>query len=367
MFTISLNQKAKIASMCGFASGRVNPIFELVHIETSGSTIIISACNGAQYSSIILEADVEEEVDFCVSAKRLAVVTTALAGTEAKFSLKDGNLIVTSGRSRLKVQTFNSSEYPDMQTVLAPQSLISLTIGQLESMVNQANYCVANSDVRSYLCHMNLQINEDHTVVVCATDGHRLSQISQSLTSSAGSGSYLVPTTLFQAVISQKLDLGERCEIAFSEGKASISAQNFKIVSTLGDGQYPDIQRVIPTDTSDNNATFNLKSLSELTKRVHAVASLEKNQVIKLNFFTTGHCELAVESSEKGNEFCEVINLTKHTINTDMIIGVNSKYLLEALSKQSGDEVTFILNTQSAIRIKSEREKLITLVMPIRC
>ncbi|WP_076414916.1 DNA polymerase III subunit beta [Shewanella sp. UCD-KL12] len=366
MFTISLNQKAKVASMCGFASGKVNPIYEQVHIETSGSTVIISACNGVQYCSVSLEADVQEQIKFCVSAKRLAVVTTALAGDRAKFTLKEGNLIVTSGRSRLKVQTFNSKEYPDMQPIASPESRITLTVGELESMVNQASYCVASSDVRAYLCHMNWKIFEDHTVVVSATDGHRLSQISQSLTSSAGSGSYLVPTTLFQAVISQKLDLEDICEVAFQDGKASITAQNFKIVSTLGDGQYPDIERVIPTDTT-SKATFDLNELSDLVKRVHAVASLEKTPVIKFHFITSGHCELTVQSSEKGNEFCESINLKDHSLSSDMTIGVNSKYLVEALSKQSGSEVMFILNTQSAIRIQSEMAKLVTLVMPIRC
>lgn len=364
MFTISLEQKSKIASMCSFASGKINPIFEQVRIESNGETVRFSASNGVQYSSILLDANVQEEVSFCVSSKRLEVVTTALASDNAKFTLKDGSLIVTSGRSRLKLQTFSSKEYPDMESVTA-QSRITLTIGQLTQMVNQASYCVANGDVRNYLCHMNWKIYDDHSVTVCATDGHRLSQIHQCVTSSQGTGSYLLPTSLFQAILSLKLDHNEQCEILFSESKASVTVPNFELVSTLGDGKYPDINRVIPTDYT-NKGTFNLEAITNLAKRVNAVAVLEKNPVIKFTFKTTGVCMLEVNSPIKGDEFCETIDLNSFCLEDDFSIGVNSKYLVDALSKQIGEEVTFILNHHSAIKILSDQENLITLVMPVR-
>lgn len=365
MFTISLDQKTRISAICNFANGKVNPIYEQVRIESSvnNGTVLFSACNGSQYSTFTLEADVTEDANYCVSSKRLSVVTTALAGDKAKFTLKENDLFVTSGRSRLKLQTFNAQEYPNMES-FEPECRIETTIGQLTDIVNSASYCVANADVRAYLCNMNWQIVQNMPTRICATDGHRLSMTHEQFSVCEGDGSYLLPTSLFQHVLGLKLASDSHCVITFSAGKACVKTPQYTMLSTLGNGCYPNVDRIIPTDNT-KSVTFKLDELADLSKRIHAVAMLEKNPTIILTFSTQNQCQMQVKSANS-DDFTDELDLVDSALTEEFVIGINSKYLLDAISKQSGENVTLILNHVGAIKIVSENEKLITLVMPTR-
>ncbi|QIR16303.1 DNA polymerase III subunit beta [Shewanella aestuarii] len=366
MFTISLDQKTRISAICNFANGKVNPIYEQVRIEANSveGKVMFSACNGNQYSTFTLNAEVQEDARYCVSSKRLLIVTTALAGENAKFAIKDNDLFVTSGRSRLKLQTFSASDYPNMETFDAPKCRIETTIAQLANIVSQASYCVANADVRAYLCNMNWQISENMPVRICATDGHRLSMTHEQFPVSEGAGSYLMPTSVFQSVLALKLNGNDQCVITFSSNHACIEVPNYSIMTTLGEGVYPNVDRIIPNDNS-KSITVNLAEMTDLARRLHAVAQLEKNPTIRMCFKTNGQCEMQVKSAN-GDDFTDEIDLVDSSLTEEVIVGVNSKYLLDAITQQSGENVTMRLNLVGAIKIISDNQNLITLVMPTR-
>ncbi len=58
MFTMSLDNKSRIQTICNHANSKINPIFELVLIEAKNDEVTFSASNGAQYNSLTLPAQV---------------------------------------------------------------------------------------------------------------------------------------------------------------------------------------------------------------------------------------------------------------------------------------------------------------------
>jgi DNA polymerase-3 subunit beta len=361
MFTLSLANKNRIQTICSHANSRINPVYEMVLIEAENNQVRFSASNGAQFNSLTLPAQVSENISFTLSAKRLSAVLNALSTETAKFEVKGESLFMTSGKSKLKSPIFNASEYPSAPAIVSPISTIQCTISQLAALFNSASYAVAKNDVRSYLCHVNLRII-GQLVVVCATDGHRLSQLEHSDLTCSGEGSYLVPLLLMSALLSQNLDGGEPVTIEFDEKKASITSGDTSIVSVLGDGRFPDVNRVIPS-RNENGVTFNLNELKNTVKRFHAVASLEKIPILK--FDINSEVQMSVSSSDKSNEFSEIIEAENQSVE-HFTVGVNPTYLADALAKQSGEKVTIYFNQKTAILIECEVSELITLVMPIR-
>ncbi|WP_282109241.1 hypothetical protein [Shewanella algicola] len=67
------------------------------------------------------------------------------------------------------------------------------------------------------------------------------------------------------AVLSQIFDDKEVLLIEFDEQKAVITIRDTSIISILGDGQYPDIARVIPPN-KQHGVKFNLKKLKNAVK-----------------------------------------------------------------------------------------------------
>lgn len=361
MFTLPLDQKHRIQTICNHANSKVNPIFELVLIEADNGQVRFSASNGTQFNSLTLPAQIDTPVSFSMSGKRLSAVLNALSADIAKFEIKNESLLMKSGKSKLKSPIFNADEYPSAPIINAPISTIQCSISQLTSLFNSASYAVAKNDVRNYLCHVNLKI-DDQVVVVCATDGHRLSQLQHRNLTCSGNGNYLVPTSLMAAVLAQNLDDDEVVSIEFDEQKASIVSQDTSVISILGDGNYPDTNRVIPTDRR-NGVTFNLAELKSTVKRFHAVAALERIPVIKFDIGET--VQMSVSSSDQSNEFSELIESEINQCE-NLIVGVNPSCLADALAKQSGETVTFYFTKKTAILITFDISELVTLIMPVR-
>lgn len=364
MFTFPLDQKSRIQSICSHTTSKINPIFEQVLIEADACANMIrfSASNGSQFNSFKLEAMVSESCSFTLSAKRLATVLSALAADTAKFELKNGMVIIKSGKSRLKSPASPASDYPDAPTMIESQASITCNISELSALFNTAAYAVAKGDVRTYLCHVNVSI-EAQTVKVCATDGHRLSQLTHENLTCSGNGSYLVPTSLISAVLAQSLPPETQVVISFDEQRALITSSDTSVISVLGEGRYPDVNRVIPNRTG-GFVSFNLDDLKQTIKRFHAVASLEKNPILR--FDIDKEVVLSVSSIDETNSFAETIDHVELHCPA-LTVGVNPSYLADALAKQGGDTVTFYFNQSTAILITCDIHELITLVMPVRC
>lgn len=361
MFTLNLASKSRIQTICHHANSKVNPIFEHVLIEADNHQVKFSASNGTQFNSLTLLAQVDTPVSFTLSGKRLSAVLNALSADSAKFEIKNDNLFMKSGKSNLKSPIFCAADYPSAPQVAEPISSIECTISQLEALFNSASYAVAKKDVRNYLCHVNMKI-EDQIVVVCATDGHRLSKLQHRDLTCRGNGTYLVPTSLMAAVLDQNLDDNDIITISFDEQKASIISNDTSVVSVLGDGQYPDITRVIPTN-KQHGVIFNLNELKDAVKRFHAVAALERAPTIR--FDIDSEVKMSVFSGDKANEFSEVIEAQIEDAEY-LSIGINPSYLADALAKQSGETVTIYFSDKTAILITCDIHELVTLVMPIR-
>jgi DNA polymerase-3 subunit beta len=363
MFTLSLDQKSRIQTICNHANSKINPVFELVLVEADSNSnrVRFSASNGTQFNSLTLPAQVDSPVSFTLSGKRLHAVLNALSADNAKCEIKNESLLIKCGKSKLKSPIFNANDYPSAPEIIAPISSIQCTVSQLTSLFNSASYAVAKNDVRKYLCHVSLKI-EDQVVIVCATDGHRLSQLQHTELTCNGNGNYLIPTSLMSAILAQNLDGNEVVSIEFDDQKASIVSQDTSVISVLGDGHYPDTNRVIPTDRH-NGVTFNLAELKSTVKRFHAVAALERVPLIK--FDIGSDVQMSVSSSDKSNEFSESIEAETNQCE-NLIVGVNPSYLADALAKQSGETVTFYFTQTAAILITCEINELITLIMPVR-
>ncbi|GIU40973.1 DNA polymerase III subunit beta [Shewanella colwelliana] len=363
MFTFPLNDKARIQCVCNHADGKVNPIFSnvLINASASSGSITFSASNGAQHNSFTLNAAVEEDCQFTLDAGRLATVLGALNGDSVKFISKDDHVVARSGKSRLKLETGEAVDYPEPPTIEQALTTVSCTVADLGGLFSYASYAVAKKDVRYYLNYLNMTVNDDdQSLIVCATDGHRLSQLRHSLRCT-GNGSYLVPLSMFTALLAQGLNPDTPVTIKIHESMICAQCPDTMIISTLGDGMYPDVKRVIPAKGA-NFVTLKLNEFKSLVKRLHSVAALEKYSSLRLEIDATT-VNVSVASSGN-NAFSEEMDAEVHC--EPVTLGLNASYLADALARQSGDYVRIYPNGNAAVLLCCDVDELTTLIMPTR-
>lgn len=368
-FALPLQQINRLSSLCAFANGKVNPIYEQILVEYSDveHTVTLTSSNSNQFTKLTIDilGGVVGTGSFCVSAKRLGSVLTALTGDEAlfKFNNKD-ELHVSAKRTRLKVQTFDAKCYPASPEMETPVSRINAKIGDLMLAINKSGYCVANGDVRTYLNYIYLKVC-DNSVMLCCTDGFRLSRfVSHAINHTQGIGEYLIPPVFFQIIQSKKFAENTECKLQFTNQRVELKCENITVISTLGDGNFPDINRVIPEQKKA--VVMSLDEFSDTVKRIASFAILEKIPAISLNFYNN-ECHIKVKGT--ANELTDIVEIQEYSsdIDAETAYSFNVNYLIQAVNQQAGDTVTLWLGDNGqATTIASSLGELTTLVMPVR-
>ncbi|MBO2656095.1 hypothetical protein I6M49_21880 [Shewanella algae] len=363
MFTIPLTQKSRIQSVCKHARVKINPIFNqlLVNASTETGLVTFRASNGTQSISFEIEGNIKSNANFTLDAKRLHTVLDALSGDSVQFKLNDDHVLARSGKSRLKLELGAVSAYPDAPELNNCLTKVTCSIGDLSGLFNYASYAAGNNDVRFYLNYLSLHIESaTQKLTVCATDGHRLSQLSCNSLSCEGGGHFLTPLSLFNAILSQGLSNQTEVIMEISESMIRLQSTDITIVSTLGDGSYPDVNRVIPAIGHDY-IQVDLKSFRSLVQRLHSVAALEKLSALRLEIDTSLTISVACSGN---NEFSEDMDAEIHC--APLTLGLNASYLADALARQSGEFVRIYPNGNNAVLLCCEIEELTTLIMPTR-
>ena len=148
----------------------------------------------------------------------------------------------------------------------------------------------------------------------------------------------IIPETEFEElkfVVSAKI-LNEICkilkddnaivDITVKQNNCMFKFDNFTIITRLIEGDFFDYNKFIPTH-SNITVNVNVKALTEMIERASIIINYDDPKLpISLKIRNS---EIGVECISKFGNFCEKIIVDKY--GEDLVIGVNSKLILNAL------------------------------------
>ena len=311
---------------------------------------------------LVAHADVETESggEITVSGRKLLDICRALPeGSDINISVSGEKLTVRAGRSRFNLATLPAAEFPLVEDIKAGQSL-SVSQETLGRLIEKTHFSMAQQDVRYYLNGMLLETGGNHLRAV-ATDGHRLALCQAELEGSVDEQQVIVPR---KGVLElQRLMSGEGAvNIELGPNHARIQLEGIRFTSKLIDGRFPEYDRVIPKESS-NELTADREAFKGALQRT-AILSNEKYRGIRLIIRDSGVVMQAHNpEQEEAEEELEV-----EYSGEDIEIGFNVNYLLDALGAVDGDTVTLsVLDGNSSCLIRqpgNDDSKFV--VMPMR-
>ena len=158
----------------------------------------------------------------------------------------------------------------------------------------------------------------------------------------------------------------EQIDVSLSEDHIIFKLNDTTIYSKSIEGQFPNYERVIPTDNS-KKMQVNRELLSSSVKRV-AIFSNSITHQIRLSL-ADGSLAIQSEDIEFGGEAQEKIDVEYDSDAMD--IGYNANYLLDILRHLDTDDVTMMLKDSTSAGIitpptQQDGEDILMLLMPIR-
>jgi DNA polymerase-3 subunit beta len=307
------------------------------------------------------DVDVETGGEITVSGRKLLEICRALPeGADIGISVSGEKLLVRSGRSKFALATLPAGEFPSIEDIKTSQTI---TVGQdiLGRLIEKTHFSMAQQDVRYYLNGMLLESSGSHLRTV-ATDGHRLALCQAELDGAVlDEQQVIVPR---KGVLElQRLLSGEGAvDIVLGGNHVRIELEGIRFTSKLIDGRFPEYDRVIPKDSS-NELSADRETLRGALQRT-AILSNEKYRGIRL-VIRDGSVVLQAHNpeQEEAEEELEV-----NYKGDDIEIGFNVNYLLDAIAAIDSEEVALsVVDSNSSCLIRQPGgDDCKFVVMPMR-
>lgn len=272
-----------------------------------------------------------------------------------RIEFDQAQALVSCARSKGKLSTLPASEFP-IPNELQDESKVTFEGKAVVEAIKKASSMTGQDDVRYYLNGVALDVKQDHMSVV-ATDGHRLIKIVVPCKSEiAEQKTIIIPNESIAGFIKCVED--KEVVIQVAPNFVRFSDDQVEFQTQLIEGRYPDYERVIP-QTNDMDFTFIGKELKDAVSRA-SVFGDGKATPLKM-VVSGGECNLAVSgtNNSQGNEIVNCVS------SNSIEIGVNAKYVTDAVNKIESDEVTIWMKDSSTAMLIQD-EDTVMVVMPMR-
>jgi len=336
------------------------PILANVLLEAEGESVRMTATDLEVGARVSVPAKVGGKGAITVSARKLAEIVKELAAAAVALKVTENVTVsLRCGGATYRLVGLAPDDFPPVVPA-SPQSWVTLEAKTLREMLTQTSFAVSHDETR-YALNGVLFVFQGKDVRMVATDGHRLAFSTRSLGQAIPSATGIVPRKAVTEIM-RVLGAGEEVQIAITENQFVLQMPNFVMTARLIEGQFPNYDAVIPR-TQPGRLSAPRSSLTAALRRV-AVMAEERNKPVKLAL-SPGSLKVTASSQELG-EAEEILEV--EYAGEEMVLGFNSRYLLEAMAALDKDQVMFeIKDAQSPGVIKSvEDEGYCCVIMPMR-
>ena len=336
------------------------PILANVLLEAEGESVRMTATDLEVGARVSVPAKVGGKGAITVSARKLAEIVKELAAAAVALKVTENVTVsLRCGGATYRLVGLAPDDFPPVVPA-SPQSWVTLEAKTLREMLTQTSFAVSHDETR-YALNGVLFVFQGKDVRMVATDGHRLAFSTRSLGQAIPSATGIVPRKAVTEIM-RVLGAGEEVQIAITENQFVLQMPNFVMTARLIEGQFPNYDAVIPR-TLPGRLAAPRSSLTAALRRV-AVMAEERNKPVKLAL-SPGSLKVTASSQELG-EAEEILEV--EYAGEEMVLGFNSRYLLEAMAALDKDQVMFeIKDAQSPGVIKSvEDEGYCCVIMPMR-
>jgi DNA polymerase-3 subunit beta len=327
------------------------PILSNFLFEASGDKLSITATDLDLSLRTSCSVKVKKEGSCTIPARKLYDYVKLLPEGEISLKLLENHWVnIRSGRSNTKMVGMARSNFPSVPMFPAA-NVVKIPAQALRTMISKTIFAISNEESR-YTLNGALMVLKPESLIMVATDGHRLAHIEK--TGAAMDVSGELKTLVPRKAMAELASLLSGSDVEFVEFAKDESTLFFRIggrllTSRQLTGQFPNYEAVLP---KENNKYVAVGS-NELSSAIQRVAQFadERSGAIRVRIEKN---ELRISSSSTDAGESEDVIETPYT-GDSITIGFNSGYLLDFLKAADSDAVRLeFKDAQSAGQMRPE-------------
>lgn len=336
------------------------PVLSHILLRAADGRLHIAATDLEVSLTSWCEAEVKEEGSIAIQAKKLLEIIRACAGEEATLKIEqEGLLTILAGKSLFKIRGLPAEEFPTLPNI-EDQTPVRIPFKTYRNMVTKVFFAISNEESRFQLSGALMEL-KDNSLVLVATDGHRLALVESEIEGMVESEGILVPRKALQEI--QRFE-GEDMNFRRSEHHLSFTIDRRQLICRILEGTFPDYERVISKD----NDKIVLADRLELSAVIHRIGLLtgDRARAIRLELgpnqlvFSAANPDLGEAREEVPCDYEGV----------ELALGVNPDYLTQFLGVTDTERIRLELRDENsqcvAYPVDGLDKRCVCVIMPIR-
>jgi DNA polymerase-3 subunit beta len=316
-----------------------DPLAGLLGSTTNGK-IYIAATDLEIGIRVSVDGQVTNGGSITIPAKKFAAMVKEMPESDIHFiTMPDDKVSITCGSARFRIAGLPADEFPplvDEKDNDKKREFVSMDASALLTMIQQTSYAASREETRFFLNGVHISFKEKQ-VKMAATDGKRLAVATANLETPSEEKQGIIPTKAVERLKDMLLS-SAIVRICLDSNRVIFDMGDITLVSRLIEGEYPDYEKVIPSENGIR-LTMETQRLLSIVKRIGTMAN---PKTPGLTMETTGDVLKVKASTPEYGEGYEETSVKKE--GDDISIGLNAQYLMDVLKATGKEEVTLSMS-----------------------
>lgn len=335
------------------------PILSSILLIASNNSLKLRSTNLNLGIEIEIPVKIEEEGTLAISGSTLNAVFSNVSQNEnVFFENKDGNLLIKTKKSQIKLKSQPHEDFPTIPQVVG--NSFEIEASKLIDGIKAVYYSSSVSDIKPEISSVFMYTNEDNLIFV-STDSFRLAEKKVKVKGLEEILGILIPYKNIGEILKVFGEFKGMIKVCFNKNQISFSSDNIYLTSRIIDGIFPDYRQIIPKDSSTEVVVLKQDLLNAL--KLSNIFSDKFNQVnLKISAK-----EKVFELSSANNDIGENKTYLDAVIKGENVeLSFNYKYFLDCFQSVNTDSVSIKLSGGRPMVISPVSDTSFTyLIMPM--
>ena len=340
------------------------PILNNVLLETDQGQLRISSTNLEIAIQSWIVGKIESEGKITVPAKTIISYVSNLPKEKITLSVKNQTLFLKCGKYKAQIKGLPADDFPIIPK-LEEKPLVKLPNKIIKESLSKIIPISSSSEWKPEIAGVLFKF-QDRQLKLVATDVSRLAEKTISNVSDQDlNQEFILPQRSAYELMKILENSDDYFDLTISSSQILFSLNNTQLISKLIDGQYPDYQKIIPS----NFAYQVIANREELIKAINlsSIFSTQINDISLIFKPNENNIEIFSTNTDLGQNESNVEAEIKSEKDENLKISFNFRFLLDGLNSLETEKVFIGLNNaESSVIIRPiGQSDYFYLVMPI--
>lgn len=344
------------------------PILKGILLKVSSDGILTMSASDLEIGiEKTLKVENFEPGEIVVQSKLFSDIIKKLPDAQIDFEVLGENLSIKCKKSFFNVICSPSDEFPKINNEEDNMEVIKLEKENFKEMIKKTSFAASIDEARGVITGVLFRFRNNLLNMV-ALDGFRMAVTKSEIDKNEGKD-IIIPSKILNEIskIITESEFNEEddktlIDMCISQKKATFIIESTKVYLRLLEGSFVDYEKIIP---AEHKCTLKVdkNELLENIERASLFAKIGKNNLIK---FEIKNNTLEITSKSEEGDVKEEVYVEQS--GEDVVIGFNSKYLIDCLKNIDDEFINIAFNSSinPCLITPLDGESYKYIVLPVR-